>query len=281
ASQKQVLVERMEQLDAQIGAVEAQMASASAQIELIQQDLASKQPLLKQGLVTAPQVLSLQIQEADMNGQLGQYQSSLAEIGQKRGELQSQLLSLDAERADKVAADYDATRVALSNANEKLNVSEDILDRTVVTAPVSGKVVNSRFMSPGGVVMRGEPIMDIVPTQERLLIDARISVLDIDVVHAGMPATIHLNALATYSMPRLQGTVVSVSADRIVDSGTGQAYYLARVEVSPKSLAAIGKAVDLVPGMPAEVLIVTSERTMAQYLIQPLQDTFRRSFHEI
>src|SRR5690606_7411456 len=132
------------------------------------------------------------------DGQRNQLAASIAEIGQKQGEIRSQLLSLDASRTDEIAADLDKTRAALASAAEQLTASRDVLERTVVRAPVSGRVVNSRFTSPGGVVGKGEPIMDIVPTEERLLVDARIAVTDVDVVHAGLSATIRLTALDYY-----------------------------------------------------------------------------------
>lgn len=133
-------------------------------------------------------------------------------------------------------------------------------------------------MSPGGAVQAAQPIMDVVPDDERLLIDARVSVMDIDVVHAGMDAVVRLTALASFRLPRIEGRVVSVSGDRLTDPATGQSHHLARVEVLPDSLARIGNA-ELVPGMPAEVLLTTAERTMAGYLLEPILATFRRSFH--
>jgi HlyD family secretion protein len=190
------------------------------------------------------------------------------------------MLSADAERADGIARDLDAARVELASALERLNASKDVLNRTIVVAPITGRVVNLRFHSPGGVVGSGEPILEIVPSEEELMIDARVAVNDIDIIHIGMPATVHLSALASYRLPRIEGVVRSVSADRLTDERTGQNYYLAKVEVPHDVLAKLGKEVELVPGMPAEVLIVSAERTMIQYLLEPFYEVFRRSFHE-
>ena len=142
----------------------------------------------------------------------------------------------------------------------------------MVTAPVNGTVVNLKFKTEGGVIQHGEPILDIVPSDEPLLIDARVLPTDIDVVHVGLPAVIHLTAFTSRNLPRIEGKVEYVSADRLVDEKSGQSYYLARVAVDRGELDRLGPQYKLVPGMPAEVLIVTGERTMFQYLFQPFLD---------
>ncbi|SED48988.1 HlyD family type I secretion periplasmic adaptor subunit [Rhodobacter sp. 24-YEA-8] len=279
AAQKSILQSRDEQLVAQVAALEAQGKSIERQLALNAEEMASKQALFDTGLATMPQLLELRRQETALSGESGRLSALMSEVGDKRAEVALQLLSLEAARADELASETDTARAKLATVSEQLNVSSDILDRTILTAPVSGKVVNSRFMSAGGVIRPAEPIMEIVPDQERLLIDARISVMDIDSVHSGMETVVHLTALASFRLPQIKGKVISVSGDRMTDPATGQAYFLARVEVSDESLALIGDS-ELVPGMPADVLLVTSTRTMAAYLFEPILATFRRSFRE-
>ena len=137
-----------------------------------------------------------------------------------------------------------------------------------------------RFKSIGGVIRGGDPILEIVPTEEQLLIDARVSPSDIDVVTVGLAATVHLTAFSSRGLPRVEGFVRSLSADRVVDEATGQAYYLARVEVAREELAALDQHLILVPGMPAEVLIVTGERTTLAYMMEPFMAAFRRGLRE-
>jgi HlyD family secretion protein len=172
-------------------------------------------------------------------------------------------------------------RVELAGVTERLVASRDVLTRTVVAAPISGTVVNLRFKTVEGVIRPGEAILDIVPDEEKLLIDARVSPIDIDVVYIGLPAQVRLTAYSSRGLPRISGMVRSVSADRIVDQATSQPYYLARVEVDRGELERLGSAIELVPGMPAEVLIVRRERTMVHYLLEPFRDAFRRSFREV
>jgi HlyD family secretion protein len=274
------LEQRVEQLGEQIKGYEAEVESASRQLDLIAQEIEAKMELEKKGLIPLPTLLALQRLQAEISGQRGQYLATIAQTKQQIGETQLQLQSLDSERADQIATELSKTRVELANVSDRMLASKDVLARTVITAPVSGTVVNMRFKTEGGVVQRGQPILDIVPSDDVLLINARVLPTDIDVVHIGLKALVHFLAFASRNMPRIEGVVRYVSADRLVDQPTGQPYYLARVEVDHDELARLGPQIKLVPGMPAEVLIVTGERTMFQYLFKPFLDAFRRSFRE-
>ena len=131
------------------------------------------------------------------------------------------------------------------------------------------------------MIKPGEDILDIVPDEEKLLIDARVAPTDIDVVHGGLPAQVRLTAYSSRRVPRIDGIVSSVSADRLQDPASHQLYYLAREAVDREVMEHLGPHVALVPGMPAEVLIVRRSRTMMRYLIEPFRDAFRRSFREV
>jgi HlyD family secretion protein/epimerase transport system membrane fusion protein len=192
-----------------------------------------------------------------------------------------QILSLEADRSDKVAEQLDKVRSELAGVSERLQASRDVLARTVVTVPISGTVVNLRFKTVEGVIRAGDAILDIVLDEEKLLIDARVSPTDIDVVHAGLAAQVRLTAYSSRGLPRIHGVVRTVSADRLADQATGQPYYLARVEVERGELERMGAGVGLVPGMPADVLIVRRERTMVNYLLEPFREAFRWSFREV
>jgi HlyD family secretion protein len=123
-------------------------------------------------------------------------------------------------------------------------------------------------------------VLDIVPDQEELLVDARVSPLDIDVVAPGLPAQIILPAFRQRNLPRIEGRVRRISADAIVDPHSGERYFEARIEVDPAQLAALEPPVELTSGMPAEVYITIAERTMLDYLLQPVFDSLRRAFRE-
>ena len=152
--------------------------------------------------------------------------------------------------------------------------------RREILAPIAGTVVNMKFFTTGGVITPGTPILDIVPTGDRLLIEAQVSPLDIDIVRTGLPAQVRLTAYKQRRTPMLDGQLIQVSADRFLDEHNGSPYYKALIEVDASELAHMERPVELYPGMPAEVMIKTGERTFFQYIMQPVRDSFMRAFRE-
>ncbi len=234
--QREILRRRIEQSQHQIKALEAQAASTSQQLELIAEELKGKRYLLQKELIRKSEVLSLERARAEIEGRRGEYLGMISRAEQQIGETEVQLLALDAARQDEVSEQMDKVRVELADVTEKLQLTRDVLARTTIAAPISGTVVNLRFKTLGGVIKAGDPILDIVPIEETLLIEARISPVDVDVVHPGLPAQVHLTAFSRWELPRIDGLVKSVSADAMVDQTTGQTYYLAKVEVNPSEL---------------------------------------------
>jgi HlyD family secretion protein/epimerase transport system membrane fusion protein len=275
-----ILRRRIAQLQEEIAGLEAEIASQTTQLGLIDEEIEGVSGLVAQGLERRPRLLALQRSRAEIEGALAQNRAAIARAEQAIGEAEIQILSLRVQRADEVAAELNQVQTELLTLEERLVASEDVLHRLVVAAPVGGTVMGLRFHSPGGVVGPGEPILDIVPFDEDLLVDARVSPLDIDVVRPGLKAQVHLSAYAQRDMPRIEGTVRQVSADSFVDEATGQSYYLARVEVDREWLHTLDQDIDLLPGMPAEVSIFTGEWTLLDYLADPVVSTIRRSMRE-
>jgi HlyD family secretion protein/epimerase transport system membrane fusion protein len=276
-----VLRQRIEQYQEQIRGLQAQVQSATRQFELLNEEVEGKEQLQRKGILPKPELLRLQRMQAEILGRKGEYTGNIARVRQQIGEAELQITAFDAEHTDQITNQLEQVRVELATTRERLFASKDILNRTTIRSPIAGKVVNLRFKTEGGVVQKGEPIMDIVPSDDLLLIDARISPNDIDVVHAGLPAQVHLLAYASRTAPRISGVVRSISADRLVDESTHQSYYLARVEVDREEIRRDDPTIELVAGMPAEVLIVTGEQTLVQYLIKPFTDAMRRSLREV
>lgn len=280
SAQKRILADRRKQYEEQVRAYEVQIGSVDEQRAIIAQEHEGKAALYAKALTTRPELLRLERTQAALDGERGRYLGSIAEIGQRISEIDTQAISLQAERAQEVSTQMEEVRTELATVSEQLSASRDVLARTVISAPISGKVINLRFKTVGGVVGSGEPILEIVPTEEGLLIDARVAPADIDTLAVGLKSVVHLTAYSSRSLPRIEGVVKSVSADRLVDPNTSQPYFLARVEVSKEAVAALDSGITLVPGMPAEVLIVTGERTALAYLVEPFTATFRRGFRE-
>lgn len=276
-----VLAQRIRQIRDQARGFKAQLNSSKQRLQIVAEELHAKEILLDKKLIAKPMVLALRRAQAEIEGDRGEYQAAIAQTQQQIGETELEVVALDAVRSNEIAAELDRVHAELARVKQQVNASEDTLRRTVISAPVAGTVVDLRFKTQGGVIQPGEPILDIVPTNDDLLIDARVAPVDIDVVHAGLPAQVHLLAYAQRNLPQIEGKVLSVSADSLLDEQTGVSYYRVRVEVDRQKLSSLGTDVHLVPGMPAEVLIVTGERTLLGYLIQPFRDLFRRSLREV
>lgn len=279
---QQLAVRRQQiaQLQEEIAGRVAQIESLGEQLGLIDEEIEALRPLVASGVAARPELLRLQRGRAQITGDRGENRALVARARQSIAEIELQLASLESARLDEVNAQLVSVQAERTGVEQDLRSQGDVLDRTAIVAPVSGKVVELRFHTAGGVVMSGEPILDLVPLDEELVIDARVSPIDIDVVHEGLEAQIVLTAYVQRNLPQIVGRVRSVSADAIADQSTGESYFLARIEVDRMQLEDLAQDIDLSPGMPAEVLIKTGERTVIEYLIRPVLDAFRRSLRE-
>ena len=137
------------------------------------------------------------------------------------GETELRILSLDDEQAEKVAAELKDVQAELAKAEEELGAAADVLRRRDIRAPLAGTVLNLKFFTPGGVIGPGVGILDIVPKDDRLLVEVQLSPLDIDVVQPGLLAEIRLSAYKQRRMPILDGRLIQISADRLVNEKDG------------------------------------------------------------
>ncbi|GAA6155342.1 HlyD family type I secretion periplasmic adaptor subunit [Pyruvatibacter sp. HU-CL02332] len=276
----QILGQRVAQLREEINGFEQQILSDEVQVDLIGQEISSVKTLVRKGLERKPRLLGLQRRQAEISSAMSGRKASIARAQQQIGETEIRITTARSQFLDEVAGQLSEVRTRLASVEEEIEARRDVLDRTVISAPVSGVVVGRRFSTAGGVVRPGDTILDIVPDGGNLQIDARISPTDIDIVHTGLTAKVHLLSFSQRALPAIDGTVQTVSADSLEDDRTGERYYKAQVLIDAKHLAEAGDDIQLTPGMPADVLIVTGERTLLSYLSQPLRDSFRRSFRE-
>jgi HlyD family type I secretion membrane fusion protein len=279
-SRKAILRQRMAELDQQISGLREQLTAAVRQSELIDEEAASVKTLVDKGLERKPRLLALQRNQAELLGQAGDLKAKIAQAQEAIGETQLEIMKTDTERTEDVAAQLADTQAKSSETYQALKEREDRLARTAITAPVTGIVLDLRFKTPGGVVKPGESVIDIVPTEDVLVIDARISPKDIDQVHGGLKAQVMFPSYAQRTLPRLDGRVTQVSADTLTDERTGERYYTARVEVDRRRIHELAPNIELQPGMPADVFIATGERTVLEYLLGPFFNVLNKSFRE-
>jgi HlyD family type I secretion membrane fusion protein len=274
-----ILIQRRAQLDAEVAGLRAQVASTDSQLGFITEEMQDARGLVGKGLERKSRLLVLEREAANLQGRRGEYLASIARAGQRRGETDLQILDLHNKRTEEVAKDLREVQGSLREISERLHAAEDVLERTVVRAPVSGLVMNLQVHTAGGVVGAGKPILDIVPQDDNLLIEAKLRPADIDSVHTGLPAQIRLTAFKQWRTPLLSGRVRYVSGDALIDQRTGEASYSAHLVVDRGELQRAG-GLNLQPGMPAEIMIVTGRRTALDYLLLPLKESFSRAFRE-
>jgi HlyD family secretion protein len=271
---------RIDELQEEIIGLKHLVKTKRQQLASFDEELASMKKLVDSKMIPRPQYLELQRLRSETEGEMAESQADIARAKQNIGETELQIVNEDARRLDEILGELADTRAELSAVKERLGAKRDILERTVIVAPVAGTIHNKQFHTTGGVIKPGQSILDIVPQEVELLIDVHVRPVDIDVVETGQQARVHFLAFSARNLPETKGIVRSVSADSLLDEITGENYYRALVEVPKEELDKLGKALHINPGMPAEVLIMTGERTMLQYLIQPLMDSLRRSFRE-
>jgi epimerase transport system membrane fusion protein len=277
---------QIEQLRAKVAGLHAQKHSNDRLVDSYRGEVADFKSLLKEGYTEKQKVEELYRALAQSEGQRGELVSDIAASELQIAEIELKILQLQKDLQREVAKELSDVQTELFELREKVQLLESTLNRTVIKAPVAGMVLGLAVHTIGAVIPPGGRLLDIVPKDQKLIIEAQVAPIDIDRVKVGQVAEVRFSAFKTRDVPTIEGTLISVSADRIVgDNKQNQhgetAYYLARVAVSPDGLEALSAAdLQLVPGMPAEVLINTGARTLVQYVMKPLTDTFKRSFIE-
>jgi len=257
----------------------AQIKGINAQITSLTKERESLMPLLKQGLVTRPRVLQLERNGSGLEVQASAVTGEITRAKEGIAEQMQQSAQLDNDQRAALATELRDTQAKLAELLPRLSSAEATLNRMVVRSPYSGRVVSLSVFSVGGVIGRGERLLDIVPEREALVIDAQVKVDEISDVHPAMAADVHLVAYKQRTIPVVRGEVTQVSADRLTDQKSGAPYYVAQIAVGEHELERFPQ-VQLYPGMPVTVMIPTVERSALSYLIGPLMMSFNEAFRQ-
>lgn len=279
-SQVDILNGRRAQYLQIVQGLEAQVRSVSRQGELIEQETIGVESLYGQGLARLPNLLALKRTREALGGQKGALQASIGENKLKASEIDMQVLNLKNERLNEIATEMrDAQRRRFELAN-RVKVANDSVERMTIVSPSDGKVVALVVHTRGEVVRSGDKLLEIVPQGDRWIVEAHIQPNDADNVRPGSLARVRLNPFKTQSQPVVEGKVVAISADRLVDERTGAPFYLAEIAIERAAVqAALGNAT-LQPGLPAEVMISLGEHTPLEYLIAPLSRSVEHAMRE-
>ncbi len=277
--QKQILEQRVEQYKEQIVGLQALRKSKEVQLATIQDELHGLSGLLDDGYVTKSRVLALQREEARLQGETGDHIASIARAEQGIGEARLQSYQLDKQHQEEVAKELREVQNRIAESREKVVAAQDVVRRIDLTAPVDGTVLNLAVHTKGGVVAPGAVIMEIVPDNDTLVLEVQISPLDIDTVHVGDQAAIHISAVDNRLTPVIYGTLDTISADRITDQRSGNAYYKGRVVITQDQLDRLGDH-KLHSGQAVEAMVKRGEQSVIRYLMKPLIDSLTHSFKE-
>jgi HlyD family secretion protein len=270
---------RIGQQEAITSGATGQLRAQRQQLELIRREEEITRTLVQQGLQRLPTLLALQRTAAALEGQGEDLQGQLDRAAQVIAEARGSIGAIIGQRRQEVAAEQREARTRLAEVEERLRAARDVAVRRDIVAPEEGTILNLRLFNIGAVVRPGDPVMDLVPSQDRLVAEVNIQPNDIDVVHVGLQAEVRLPGFKQRLVPYLHGHVTFVAQDVTMDDRTRMSYYRAHVLIDQEQLARL-EGVNLVPGMPVEAMIIIGERSFLRYITQPVRDSFTRAFRE-
>jgi epimerase transport system membrane fusion protein len=278
-TQVAVLRKQIQETGAEATALKEQLGAEERALKLQKEELAANERLLAQGFVHKVRVLTLGRAVADYEARHGEHRAELSKARQRSAELELRILSMRNAYVQTAADELKEASARIFDLEERIRPSHDAVVRQKITAPIAGEVVGLKVFTAGAVVGPRDVLMEIVPDDKRLIIEARIRPEDINHVRSGAQADVRLTAYKQRTTPLVQGEVTYVSGDRLVDTQTGEPYYVVNIHVPARGLEEAGN-LRLQAGMPAEVFIRTDERTTLDYLLAPVTSYLRRAMRE-
>jgi HlyD family type I secretion membrane fusion protein len=274
-----VLQERAAGSVKQADGVRAQLDASRRQIASISAEYDSIKPLADRGLIAVTRINTLDRGRVELVGKVGALEAEIERLERSARESALQVDGVARKFVEEASAKLSETRARLADARDKVRVGTDTLARAEVRSPRTGRIVGLKVFGPRSVVRAGDTLMEVVPEDDRLVVTARISPLDVNHVMEDLDAEVRLPAFKSRTTPLAIGKVVSVGADALKDETTRQPYYDLKVSVQVSAFPAEVRE-KLKAGMPAEVIVATGERTVAEYLVRPLADAMRLGMRE-
>ena len=260
---------------------QTQLASHREQVEILTEEYEAKKELLAKGLTRKPEVLAIQRLIVEAGGQIGRLEAEVQEIVEIQSRYDVQIEKARSEYRELALDELEIIQAELESVREKVLRARDVRERSDVIAPVAGTVVRLHYHTQAGVIESGKPILEILPANAPLIVEVQILRTEIDSVRLGQHAAVRLTGLNQRTTPVLDGRVTYVSADAVTNNVNGEPHevYIARISLPPEQLRRVPGFAPT-PGMPAEIMIQTAERTFAQYIAKPIVDSMSRAFRE-
>lgn len=281
--QKAILQQQIAQYQQQMNGYKAIEISKETQLRLVKTELSDLSGLLQQGYVTKTRVLSLERDEGQLEGDRGEALAEIARAQQGIGEANRQILQLDNQRQNDISKDLRDWEGQLNDLRQKYIAAKDVFQRTNIVSPIDGTVSNLAIHTVGGVIGPGAQLMEIVPKNDKQIVEAAVSALDIDSVKVGQEVSIRVMVSGGRLLPVIYGRLEEISADRVIPPTTSNApqqpYYEARISISPQQADRLGD-VKLKVGMPVEAMITRGSQTALYYAIKPFVESFTKALRE-
>ena len=277
----EVMLQRVSQYKNQIDGLQSTIKSNTQRVESLQKDIDEQEELFKAKLVDIQRLRELKRQKMQLDGEIQRSQSEILRLQASIKEAQSTKRLKEKEFYNEIANKLADARVKAIDLQSKIEATKDKLNRITIVSPTSGYVNGLQVHTVGGVISPSKPIMDIVPKDSDLFILAQVQIQDIDKLKIGLLADTRFSAFDTRNTKVIESKIVNISADAFTNQKTGMPYYEVKLKLTKKGKEQVkGYGFDLVPGMPAEIMIKVGDRTALSYLLKPFMDMLSRSFNE-
>lgn len=282
-AQQSVLGQRSRQLAEQRSGYAEQRASFREQQRILEDEIRGLKSLEEKGFASTNRIRALERAQEELRGREAAMVAEMARAGEGMGETRMQSLAIRSTSLEEVATELRDTQARISEVLPKLIAVREQLQRSKVRSPATGLVVGLSVHTVGGVVAPGATLMEVVPENRNLVIQAQVNPTDADDVFQGQTAQVRFASVNDRTLPLLSGTVTTISADSFLDENSGQSYFRAEVEVSPEQLARVRGVLgqgQLRPGLPVDVVLSVRKRTALQYILEPFTASFWRAMRE-
>ncbi|WP_024898687.1 MULTISPECIES: HlyD family type I secretion periplasmic adaptor subunit [Brucella] len=278
-SRKAQLVEQVNQYQEKVQALEAQRQAVAENIELLDGQIEDFAHLHSRGLIADSQYLTVRREMVSLIGSKAAIAAEIQESKQAISQTELQKVQIDEDFREGILTELDQKRTEIARLKEERIAAMDRLSRLEIRAPISGYLHELNIHTVGGIVSPGETMVSVIPVDDELIVEARLSPTDVDQVFDEQIARLRFSGLDQRVTPELFANVIDVSPDLMTDKQTGVSYFLARLRINDKDIEKIG-ADKLRPGMPVEVFIQTGARSILSYLVKPIVDQVQHAMRE-
>ena len=274
-----ILRQQIAQYQKQIEGYQSIEESKRSQLKLTKTELADLSSLLEDGYVTKSRVLALQREEAQLQGERGQALAEISRAEQGIGEANQHILQIENQRREDVSKDLHATEGQLDDLAQRRIATQDVVARLDIQSPMNGTVANLAVHTIGGVISPSMPMMEIVPNNNKLVVEAEVNPRDIDTIKIGDQVALRVSTADARLTPVIYGRLDEISRDRTPMSNNSRGAYKVRISIPPNEIARLGDA-KLHVGMQVEALVSSGSQTALHYALKPMLDGLAKSFRE-